>query len=392
MTGAAVEGTCTPRFRAVREMFTRRIEGGEELGASLCVMQGEDVVVDLWGGTADAASSRPWEKDTVANTYSLTKTMTALAALVLIDRDLLDPDAAVADYWPEFAAAGKGRGSGGRIGEGTVLVRHVLGHTSGLAGWSQPVRIEDVYDTPSAAALLAAQEPWWTPGDGSGYHAISFGTLVGELVERITGMSLGAFFAKEIAGPLEADYWIGAPPGLLDAPERIATMVAPPPTGFDLASLPAQNITRRTLTNPAFSPELTTDPDFLTAELGAVNGQGHARSVARIQSILTCAGTADGHRFVSPTTIDRIVETQADGTDRVLGAPIRFGLGWALPSASMPGVPSGRVCWWTGYGGSVVTADLDRGITVAYVMNKMAPELVGAARPNKYLEAIYSAV
>ena len=392
MTGAAVEGTCTPRFRAVREMFTRRIEGGEELGASLCVMQGEDVVVDLWGGTADAASWRPWEKDTVANTYSLTKTMTALAALVLIDRDLLDPDAAVADYWPEFAAAGKGRGSGGRIGEGTVLVRHVLGHTSGLAGWSQPVRIEDVYDTPSAAALLAAQEPWWPPGDGSGYHAISFGTLVGELVQRITGKTLGTFFATEIAEPLGADYWIGAPSELLDAPKRIATMVAPPSSGFDLTSLPVDNFTRRTLTNPAFSPELTTSPDFLAAELGGVNGQGHARSVARIQSILTNSGTMDGHRFVKSTTIDRIFERQSDGIDRVLGVPVRFGLGWALPSESMPGVPLGKVCWWTGFGGSVVSADLHRGITVAYVMNRMAPELVGAARPNAYLDAVYSAV
>jgi len=144
------------------------------------------------------------------------------------------------------------------------------------------------------------------------------------------------------------------------------------------------------VTNPCTSP--TTNPDFLAAELGAVNGQGNARSVARIQSILTCSGTRHGHRFISPKTIDRIFDTQADGTDRVLGAPIRFGLGWALPSSSMPGVPSGKVCWWTGYGGSVVTADLDRGITVAYVMNKMAPELIGAARPNGYLDAIYSEV
>ncbi|WP_182348227.1 serine hydrolase domain-containing protein [Tomitella gaofuii] len=383
----ALEGTCAPGFEGVRELLGRNLATGAELGASLCVMRGEEVVVDLWGGTADAATGRPWTRDTVVNTYSLTKTVTALCALLLVDRGLLAPDAPVSDYWPEFAAAGKGPD-----GPQTVLVRHVLGHTSGLSGWDRAMAVDDLYDGPAAAALLAGQKPWWTPDDGSGYHAMSFGTLVGELVRRITGRTLGAFLADELAGPLGADYWIGAPRALLDAPERVASMVPPPPSEFDYASLPADSVLRRTLTNPAFAPALTTDPAFLAAELGAANGQGNARSVALLQSVIACGGTVSGRRFLAPATIDRIFEVQADGVDRVLGVPVRFGLGWGLPTPSMPGVRPGRVCWWTGFGGSVVTADVDRGISVAYVMNKMGPGLIGAPRPNAYLDAVYEAL
>lgn len=383
----AVDGVCAPGFGGVRDLLARGLADGSELGASLCVMRGEDVVVDLWGGIADEASGRPWTRDTVANTYSLTKTMTALCALLLIDRGALDPDAPVAEYWPEFAAGGKGPG-----GAATVLVRHVLGHTSGVCGWDRKVTVEDLYDGPAAADLLAGQRPWWAPGDGPGYHAMSFGTLIGELVRRITGRTLGAFLADELAGPLGADYWIGAPRALLDAPERVASMVPPPPSGFDYASLPADSILRRTLTNPAFAPALTTDPDFMAAELGAANGQGNARSVALLQSVIACGGTVGGRRFLAPTTIDRIFEVQADGADRVLGVPVRFGLGWGLPAPSMPGVRPGRVCWWTGFGGSVVTADVDRGVTVAYAMNAMGPGLIGAPRPNAYLDAVYEAL
>ncbi|MGB3697165.1 MAG: serine hydrolase domain-containing protein [Gordonia sp. (in: high G+C Gram-positive bacteria)] len=371
-----VAGECDPRLAPVRDLLARKLAAGDEVGACLCVMSGDEVLVDLWGGVADAASGRAWERDTLANTYSLTKTMTALAVLMLVDRGLLDPDAPVARFWPEFAAAGKDE----------VLVRHVLGHTSGVAGWDRRMTIEDLYRRREAASLLAGQAPWWRPGDGSGYHALTFGTVLAEIVGRVTGRTLGEFVAAEIAGPLGADYRIGVTE---PEPERIASMIAPPPTGFDYGSLPPDSILRRTLLNPAFAPSVTTDPDFLAAELGAANGQGNARSVALMQSIVTGGGTARGRRFLAPETVERIFEVQADGVDRVLGAPVRFGLGWALPGPSMPGVPDGRVCWWTGFGGSIVVSDLDRGITIGYVMNKMAPQLVGAPNPNDYVAAVY---
>ncbi|WP_347954809.1 serine hydrolase domain-containing protein [Gordonia aichiensis] len=375
-SATAVVGECDPRLRPVRDLLARRLAVGDEVGASLSVMSGDDVLVDLWGGVADPASGRAWERDTLANTYSLTKTMTALAVLVLVDRGLLDLDAPVARYWPEFVAAGKDE----------VLVRHVLGHTSGVSGWDRRMRIEDLYRQGEAAALLAQQAPWWRPGDGSGYHALTFGTVLAEVVGRVTGRTLGEFVAAEIADPLGADYRIGVT-GV--DPTRFASMIAPPPTGFDYGSLPPDSILLRTLLNPAFVPSVTADRDFLAAELGAVNGQGNARSVALMQSIVTGGGTARGRRFLSADTVERIFDVQADGVDRVLGAPVRFGLGWALPGPSMPGVPDGRVCWWTGFGGSIVVSDLDRGITIGYVMNKMAPQLVGAPNPNDYVTAVY---
>lgn len=371
-----VRGECEPGFESVRELFADKLSRGDDVGASLCVMSGNDVVVDLWGGVADVDSGRPWERDTLVNTYSLTKTMTSLAVLLLADRGLVDLDAPLALYWPEFGAAGK---------EG-VLVRHVLGHTSGVPGWDAAMTIEDVYRQEDAAALLAEQEPWWTPGDGSGYHAITFGTLLGELVRRVTGDTLGEFFAREFAEPLGGDYRIGVRD---EDPERFASLIPPPPTGFDYSALPTDSILLRTLLNPAFAPTITTDPDFLAAELGAANGQGNARSVARIASIVSGGGTAGGRRFLAPSTVERIFDAESDAVDRVLGVPVRFGLGWALPGPSMPGVPDGRVGWWTGFGGSVVVADADRNVTVAYVMNKMAPQLVGAPNPNEYLDAVY---
>src|SRR5262245_34783975 len=197
---ASVDGFCTPRFEPLRQLFHELIESGQDLGASLAVTVDGEFALDLWGGWADEARTRRWQRDTITNVFSTTKTMIALAALVLVERGQLDLDAPVARYWPEFAAAGK---SG-------VLVRHVLSHTSGLSGWEQPVTLEDVlHDWEKCVTLLASQAPWWPPGTASGYHPLTVGFLVGEVVRRITGRRFGRFFAEEIAGPLGADFHIG---------------------------------------------------------------------------------------------------------------------------------------------------------------------------------------
>lgn len=370
----ALEGTCNQRFAGVYELLAHRLDNGDDVGASLCVIEDGETVVDLWGGLADARSGAPWTRDTLVNTYSLTKTMTTLVVLRLIDRGLLDPDTPVAYYWPEFAAAGKQ----------DVLLRHVLGHTSGVAGWADPVTLEDLYDTERAAGLLAKQQPWWQPGDGSGYHAISYGHLLGEVVRRVTGATLGTVLREELTVPLGADYWLGAPPSVDD---RVATLVAPPPSGIDYAALNPASVFVRTMANPVVSPDVTTTRRFLGAELGGMNGQGNARSVAELQSLVSHGGCG----YLSPAVIRRVFELQSDGTDRVLDAHTRFGLGFALPSpASMPAVPAGTVCWWTGFGGSVVVNDLDRRMTMAYVMNRMDRGLVGAANAGAYISAVYS--
>ncbi|WP_186627807.1 serine hydrolase [Rhodococcus sp. BP22] len=377
---APLRGVCVPRYGEVRKLLQGNMDAGLEVGASLCLIVDGEVEIDLWGGVADIETGREWAQDTVTNTYSLTKTMTALVALLLVERGQLNLDAPVSTYWPEFAAEGKQ----------SVLVRHILGHTSGVCGWEQRVSVTDIYDTQSAASLLAAQAPWWTPGEGSGYQALNHGHLIGEIVRLITGRTLGEVFAEEFAGPMCEDYWIGTPP---DIDARVAPLIPPPPSEFDFSALPPEGVFVKTMTNPAMPTSISTDRDFLAAEIGAANGQGNAHSVARLQSLISHDGVVDGRKYLSPSTIERIFEVQADGVDRVLGTHIRFGVGYGLPSPdSMPSIPDGRICWWTGYGGSLVINDLDRRMTMAFVMNKMAPQLVGAPNVNGYLDAVYAAI
>ncbi len=192
---ADVHGTCRGRFEAVRSALARNLDSGEELGASLVVDIDGEIAVDLWGGFCDQARAVPWSEHTITNVWSSTKTVTSLAALMLADRGELDVDAPVAAYWPEFAAGGK---------QG-VLVRHLMSHSCGVSGLDQPAVVEDLYDWQKATSRMAAQAPWWEPGTASGYHALNYGHLVGELVRRISGKPLKQFVAEEIAGPLGAD-------------------------------------------------------------------------------------------------------------------------------------------------------------------------------------------
>ncbi len=211
---ADVEGTCQDRFAAVRDALAASLDG-RDVGASAAVYVDGEPVVDLWGGHADAARTTPWQRDTITCAWSTTKTMTALCALILADRGDLDLAAPVARYWPEFAAAGKDR----------VLVRHLLAHTAGLPDWDPPVGTAVLYDWPEATARLAAQPARWAPGTAAGYHAITQGFLVGEVVRRITGVTLGEFFAAEVAGPLDADFHIGL---AAEHDHRVAPVIAPP--------------------------------------------------------------------------------------------------------------------------------------------------------------------
>jgi CubicO group peptidase (beta-lactamase class C family) len=353
-------GTCSARFDPVRELFASKLESGEELGASVAVNIDGEMVVDLWGGWADEARTVPWGENTIANVFSTTKAMTSLAALTLVDRGELDLDSAVARYWPEFAARGK---------EG-IKVRHLLSHTSGVSGWEQPITLEDLYDWDKSTSLLAAQEPWWEPGTASGYHMLTYGHLIGEVIRRITGQRLGEFFAAQVAGPLDADFHIGLAPSEF---HRVTNVVPPPtvPTTpvFDPSQLDPNSVAFKSWTNPTGfqgASEYSWTEGWRRADIGAANGHGNARSLARLQSAVACGGEVDGVRLISPQTIDRIFEVQSNGIDLVIGIPLKFGVGYSL-------LPEGRVCCWGGTGGSVVVIDVDRRITFAYVMNKMAP-------------------
>jgi CubicO group peptidase (beta-lactamase class C family) len=374
-----IHGSCDDRFEAVREALDRNLQL-DELGASIAVDLDGESVVDIWGGYADIEQTTPWAEDTIVNVWSTTKTIMSLAALMLVDRGELDVYAPVAKYWPEFAVNGKE----------DVEVRHLMSHTSGVSGLDQPAVCADLYDWESCAAKFAAQAPWWEPGTASGYHALNQGHLVGEVIRRVSGKSLKQFVAEEIAGPMGADFQIGARE---EDWGRIADVIPPPPLPFDLAALDPASPLVRTFTGPVADAADANTPAWRNADIGAANGHGNARSVVRIMRVMSLGGEAGGVRLLSPETIELVFDEQADGVDLVLAVPLRFGIGFGLPKPeTVPYIPEGKICFWGGWGGSMIVMDLERRLTVGYTMNRMAPGIIGSDRAASYLTAVYDAL
>lgn len=378
---SGVQGTCDDRFAAMQELFAANLASGADCGASVAVVLDGELVVDLWGGWADEARTVPWDRDTITNVWSSTKTVMFLCTLLLVERGELDYDAPVAQYWPEFAANGKD----------DVRVRHLMSHTSGVSGWEQPITAADILDWESSTARLAAQAPWWTPGDGSGYHGLNQGHLVGEVVRRITGRTIGQFLRDELTGPLGVDFHIGLPDSEFD---RVANVIPGPPAPIDPSTLDPASPLFKTFTGPPMRPEFAWTPEWRRAEVPAANGHGNARSIALLQSVVSNDGVApDGTRYLSTDTIEQIFREQANGVDRVLGMPLRFGIGYALPGEATPHIPADRkVCYWGGWGGSSIVNVVDRNMTVAYMMNRMDDALLGDTRGFDLVSAALAAV
>ena len=352
-----IQGTHDPAFQPVHDAFAEGF-GREEVGASCAVTVGGELVVDLWGGHRDLARRRPWERDTIVNVWSSTKTAAALCVLMLHDRGSLSVDRPVATYWPEFAAHGKDN----------VLVRHVLAHTAGLPAFDDVPDDLTVFDWDECCRRLADQAPRWAPGDGSGYHAETQGWLLGEIVRRVDGRTLGTFFREEVADPLDIDLHVGLPDEHLHRVADVSTQGAEPNEPVD------PDVRERAHASSWRSARLVNTSAWRRAEFPASNGHGNARSLARALAPLANGGALDGVPLLSPSTIDRIFDVQADGIDRVLGRHVRFGIGYGLVCDATPLGVNDRTCWWAGWGGSMCVVDLENHMTVTYAMNRMLGE------------------
>ncbi|MER7313126.1 MULTISPECIES: EstA family serine hydrolase [Streptomyces] len=380
-----IHGHCDPRFTAVRDAFAGNFAVHDELGAAVTVLLDGEPVVDLWGGWADAGRTRPWERDTVVNVWSTTKGPTALCAHILADRGQLDLDAPVSAYWPEFAAASKE----------SVRVRHLLSHRSGVAGLREPHTLAALYDWEATTAALAATAPWWEPGTRSGYHALAYGFLVGEVVRRITGLLPGAFLRQEVTGPLDIDFTIGRPEQ--DA-HRVAELVRPAAVVREQAALFArmEPVAIASLLNPGTGTEAANTPEWRAAEIPAANGHGTARAVAALYGIIAGRGSLDGRRILSEQAAERVREGQGSCRDLVLGTGFthetELGLGLWLSGPNGSYGPNPRAVGHDGAGGSCGLADPEAGIALGYVMNRMGPRIADDPRKAALVDAVYGAL
>jgi CubicO group peptidase (beta-lactamase class C family) len=378
-TDFPVSGSVKPGFEAVREAFAANFkrEGADaEVGAALAVYLHGECVVDLWGGSADAAGTQPWARDTLVNVWSASKGVVAIAAAMLVDRGLMSYDDPVSKYWPEFAAEGKA----------AITVGQILSHQSGLNGWTAPMQVTDLYDWNKAAGALAAQAPAWVPGTAASYHALTHGFLAGEVIRRITGQDVGGFIRDQICAPLGAEFHIGLPQ-VLDW--RVAEMV-PPSVDATPGGAAPDPVAGRAVRNPGPNPASPNERAWRAAQIPAANGQAAAHGLGRIYGAIAHGGVLDGVRIISPTGIGKLREVRFDGIDMLLGAR-RWGAG--VSYNVMPNFgPLADTFGHSGWGGAFGCANVGAGVGIGYVMNRMGSSLVGNPRGASVSAAVFAAV
>jgi CubicO group peptidase (beta-lactamase class C family) len=391
---ARVHGRCDPRFAPVRELFARGFSASGELGAAACFELDGEPVVDLWGGFCDRERTREWQPDTLVNVYSTTKGMTAICAHQLVERGLLELDAPVASYWPEFGTAGKAE----------LPVRYLLDHRAGLPALRAPLPEQALYDWKRMSTALAEEDLWWEPGARLGYHALTFGYLVGELIRRISGLSVGAYLREHVTGPLGADFHIGLSEsqqartaslhGRLAPPRRRAGRPFPGPLAEFLRDLSdPSTMTGAAFNNPHQPDGVANGRAWRAAEIPAANGHGTARAIARIYGALARGGAVDGVRILESRSIEAAIEEQAFAPDVVLGGlPMRFGLGFMLRQDFVPLSPGRRAFGHPGAGGSLGMADPDAKVGFGYTMNRMHPRLLGSDGAFAMIRAFFDAL
>jgi CubicO group peptidase (beta-lactamase class C family) len=378
-----IDGHCEPHFTAVREQFFANFTERGDVGAAVCVYLDGVRVVDCWGGHADAARTRPFGPDTIVSVASTTKGMVALCAHMLAERGKLDLDAPVARYWPDFAAAGKQ----------DIPVRWLLSHRAGLPAIRRTLPAAALFDWTAMTAALAETAPWWTPGERHGYHAVTYGHLVGEVIRRVDGRTVGAFLRDEVTGPLRADFFIGVRE---EADGRAAEVLPPPPPGeptiWDTLLADPESVSGRTFLNPPRPLGLVNTRAWRAAEIPGANGHTSARGVARIYAALARGGELEGVRLLAPGTIEGAIVEQSRGRDAVLTLPTRFATGFML---GMPGGifncgPGRRTFGHPGHGGSIGFADPDARVGFGYVTNQYVTST--ATHPDRRVPSLVDAV
>lgn len=383
-------GTCDERFAAVAEALRNNFREHGELGAAVALVIGGEPVVDIWAGWMDADRTRPWDGDTLVDVFSVGKAMAAVCLLMLVERGQIELEAPVASYWPEFAAQGKE----------LVTVRMLLSHRAGVPAIRRLLRDDLMYEWDEMAAAVAAEEPWWEPGHTHGYHVNTFGFMVGELVRRVSGSSMGEFFRGEVAGILNADFHFGTAEhdDQRTADYQFGEEASPTAARAEVERLfdgdEDRNflLARVYLNPPGISGIGTVNTRaWRAAEIPSANGHASARGVARIFSTLACGGEVDDVRLLEPETIELAITEASAGTDFVLGRPSRFGLGFQLTQPERRLGPNPRSFGHFGAGGSLGFADPDERLAFAYVLNRSGPRWQNP-RNRALVDAVYTAL
>lgn len=378
-----IAGFCEPQFTAVRLAFEKNFREFDDIGGAVAIYQHQKPVVDLWGGYADPMHTKLWQRHTLVNVWSVTKAIVALCALRLVDRNELDLDTPVAHYWPEFAQAEKEE----------VLVRELLNHQAGLAAIAEPLPVEAIFDWQRMTDALAKQRPWWKPGTAHGYHAPTFGWLVGELVRRVSHKQIGVFLQDEIARPLGIDFLLGF---TSEQDERVATVVdlaVPAETKGETGEPIDPNSVLAKVNNPPLAGadfSIFNSRAWRAAELPSANGTTNARALARIYGALACGGVLDGIQVLSQDLLNHATAVASEGIDWVFGFHNCIGLGFGLnrPAGFMG--PHETAFGHGGYGGSLGFADPTAGIGFGFVTNGIAP--AKDKRTANLLRALYQSL
>ncbi len=373
-----IQGRYDEKFESIVDCYKKQFELGLDIGSSLALTYEGEIVIDIWAGTRDKAQSLPWEENTIVNVFSSTKNATSLAAYVLADQGKLDFSAPVAEYWPEFAQKGKEN----------ILVSHIMSHSSGLPGWDEPVAGHDLYDPDKVAALFETQEPWWEPGSAVGYHAISVGNLMGEIIKRISGKTVGNFFREEIAEPLNIDFHIGLGDEHHSRVAEIHQAVETNPE--DLFELEEGSVMQKVMTNGIITAPDANTSEWRRAEIPAAGGHGNGRSIAESMALMANGGTYKGKRIFSEDLIKFALEEQVRGNDLVLVEPLRWGIGFGLPieNVSWMGYLEEGACFWAGWGGSMSIADTNKHVSFGYTPCLMEEGAIGADRSQNLVRSL----